>query len=165
MTMSCLPCGGFTDGLKPPTRDITAPLRIPIANVFKGVGSGIGVSGRLFGGVVQVGERLRILPGDETAVVKCAPCTPSAGSLLIRDTAISNEETNVPWAVDGSNVTIYLTAVDPIYLSIGNILCPSSDLVPLATVFTARIITFDIQMPITAGTSVCPDLCEVCLSY
>jgi elongation factor 1 alpha-like protein len=164
MTMSCLPCGGFTDDLKPPTRDIAAPLRIPIANVFKGVGSGVGVSGRLCGGVVQVGERLRILPGDETAVVKCAPCTASAGSLLTRHTAISNEETSVPWAVDGSNVTIYLTAVDPIYLAIGNILCPSSDLVPLATVFTARIITFDIQMPITAGTSVCLDLCKVCLS-
>jgi selenocysteine-specific translation elongation factor len=48
-----------------------SPLRFPISNVFKGSGSGTGVSGRLCGGVVQVGERLRILPGDETAVVKC----------------------------------------------------------------------------------------------
>lgn len=32
--------------------------------------SGIGVSGRLASGVVQVGEKLRILPGDETAVVR-----------------------------------------------------------------------------------------------
>lgn len=29
------------------------------------------VSGRLCSGVVQVGERLRILPGDETAIVRC----------------------------------------------------------------------------------------------
>lgn len=34
------------------------------------MGSGVGVSGRLASGVVQVGERLRILPGDESAVVR-----------------------------------------------------------------------------------------------
>ena len=59
------------DKLEPPTRDITAPLRFPIANVFKGSQSGIAVSGRVCGGLVQVGERLRVLPGDETAVVRC----------------------------------------------------------------------------------------------
>lgn len=58
------------DILEPPTRDIAAPLRIPISNVFKSHGTGAAVSGRLCGGVVQVGERLRILPGDETAIVK-----------------------------------------------------------------------------------------------
>lgn len=56
--------------LEPPARDITAPLRIPISNVFKSHGSSVVVAGRLCGGVVQVGERLRILPGDETAGVK-----------------------------------------------------------------------------------------------
>lgn len=61
------------DVLQPPTRDITVPLRFPISNVFKGQGSGTGVSGRLCGGIVQVGEKLRILPGDETAIVKCEP--------------------------------------------------------------------------------------------
>lgn len=59
------------DKLEPPTRDINAPLRFPIANVFKGQQSGIAVSGRICGGLVQVGERLRVLPGDETAVVRC----------------------------------------------------------------------------------------------
>lgn len=64
------------DKLEPPTRDIAAPLRIPVSNVFKSQGSaGSAVSGKLCGGVVQVGERLRILPGDETALVKC-DCTP-----------------------------------------------------------------------------------------
>ena len=59
------------DKLQPPTREILAPLRIPLSNVFKSHGSGATVSGRLCAGVVQVGENLRILPGDETAVVKC----------------------------------------------------------------------------------------------
>jgi len=115
-----------------------APLRLPISNVFKGAGSGTGVSGRILRGVVQVGERVRILPGDETAVVK----------------HIEKEENHVPWAAAGSNVTLFLTAVDPIHLAIGNVLCPPNDLVPVVTAFTARIIVFDIQVPVMAGTSI-----------
>ena len=58
------------DALDPPTRDINAPLRFPISNVFKGTTSGITVSGRVCGGIVVAGERLRIVPGDESATVK-----------------------------------------------------------------------------------------------
>lgn len=60
------------DRLEPPTRDLTSPLRLPVSNVFKGQGSGIAVSGRVCAGVVQVGERVRVLPGDETAIIKSA---------------------------------------------------------------------------------------------
>ncbi|KIN95679.1 hypothetical protein M404DRAFT_1007284 [Pisolithus tinctorius Marx 270] len=126
------------DKLEPPVRDIESPLRIPISNVFKAQGSGTGVSGRVCGGVVQVGERVRVLPGDETAVVR----------------SIEVDENNVPWAAAGSNATLYLVAIDPIYLAVGSILCPPGNLVPLATAFSARIIVFDIQVPITVGTSI-----------
>ena len=61
----------ISDELEPPAREISAPLRIPLSNVFKSHGSGAAVSGRVCAGVVQVGEKLRILPGDETGVVKC----------------------------------------------------------------------------------------------
>ncbi|KAJ3484999.1 hypothetical protein NLI96_g5250 [Meripilus lineatus] len=126
------------DKLEPPTRDINAPLRFPIANVFKGQQSGIAVSGRICGGLVQVGERLRVLPGDETAVVR----------------SIESETESLQWAASGSNVTLYLTAIDPIHVNIGSVLCPPTDVVPLASVFTARIIVFEIQVPITIGASV-----------
>ena len=59
------------DKLEPPARDVDSPLRIPIANVFKGQGQGAAVSGRILSGVVQVGEKLRVLPGDESGIVKC----------------------------------------------------------------------------------------------
>ncbi|GLB33494.1 putative elongation factor Tu C-terminal domain [Lyophyllum shimeji] len=126
------------DVLEPPAREIMAPLRIPISNVFRSHGSGAGVCGRLCGGVVQVGERLRVLPGDETAVVK----------------TIEVDEETVPWAAAGTNATLYLTSVDPVQLHIGSVLSSPTDLVPLATSFTAKIIVFDIQVPIAAGTSV-----------
>ncbi|KAF9045948.1 hypothetical protein BDZ89DRAFT_942191 [Hymenopellis radicata] len=126
------------DKLEPPSRDIASPLRFPISNIFKGQSAGIGVTGRLCSGVVQVGERLRVLPGDETAAVK----------------SIEVEEENVPWAMAGQNTTLFLTGIDAIHLSIGTVLCPPTDVVPLATTFTARIIIFDVQVPITAGASV-----------
>lgn len=58
------------DKLEPPVRDITSSFRFPISNVFKGSGSGIGVTGRVCAGIVQTGEKLRIVPGDESGVVK-----------------------------------------------------------------------------------------------
>ena len=56
-----------------PDRPYDVPLRIPVSNVFKGqtaVASGVAVSGRLCSGVVQVGDRLRAVPGDEVAHVR-----------------------------------------------------------------------------------------------
>ncbi|KAG8964732.1 Hsp70 suppressor, GTPase facilitates ribosomal subunit dissociation [Tulasnella sp. 419] len=130
------------DKLTPPARPIDSPLRFPVSNVFKGgggtVSSGIGVSGRLVTGVVQVGEKVRILPGDETAVVR----------------TIEYDEKLVPWAAAGSNITLYLANVDPLQLSVGSVLCPPTDIVPLASSFVAQVIVFDVKVPITAGAAV-----------
>ncbi|KAF9057447.1 EF Tu GTP binding domain-containing protein [Panaeolus papilionaceus] len=125
------------DNLEPPTRDINTGLRLPISNVFKGQGSYLSISGRICSGLVQVGEKLRVLPGDETAVVK----------------SIELEDEQVPWAMSGANVTLALTSIDPVNVLVGSVLCPPKDLVPLVTVFTARVIVFDIQVPITSGTT------------
>ncbi|KAJ1311279.1 hypothetical protein OPQ81_009777 [Rhizoctonia solani] len=133
------PIVDYLDQLEPPVRDFDTPLRVPISNVFKGVtSSGIGVSGRISGGIVQVGEKVRIVPGDETAVIK----------------SIEKDDVNVQWAAAGSNVTMYLANIDPIHLSIGSVLCSLSDVVPLASSFNAQIIVFDIQLPIIGGSSV-----------
>jgi hypothetical protein len=67
---------------------------------------------------------------------------------------IQGETENLQWAAAGSNVTISLVSVDPVHLNIGSVLCPTDNVIPLATTFTARIIIFDVQIPITAGSSV-----------
>jgi len=129
------------DQVEVPERPLEAPLRFPVSNVFKGqtaVASGVGVSGRLCSGVIQVGERLRIVPGDETAVVR----------------TIEQDEESVQYASAGQNVTLYLAAVDPIHLNIGCVLCPTNDPIPLVTSFTAQILTFDLTSPIIAGTPI-----------
>jgi hypothetical protein len=61
------------DSLDVPVRALEAPLRIPVSNVFKGqsaTASGLAVSGRIESGIVQVGEKLAALPGDETGLVR-----------------------------------------------------------------------------------------------
>lgn len=91
------------------------------------------MSGRVCAGVVQVGEKLRILPGDETGVVKCKSLALFRCSLTDHFKAIEIEDAPVPWAAAGSNATLHLTAIDPVNLNIGSVLCPPGDLVPLAT--------------------------------
>lgn len=74
-------------------------------------------------------------------------CSPSS-------TAIEIEDVAAPWVAAGTNATIYLTSIDAVNVNVGSVLCPLHDTVPLATSFTAKVIVFDIQVPITAGTSV-----------
>lgn len=63
-----------TDKLDPPPRQLDSPLRVPVSNVFKGLTagtSGVGASGRVVSGIVQIGDRIQIVPGDETGIVRC----------------------------------------------------------------------------------------------
>ncbi len=64
------------------------------------------------------------------------------------------DEETVQYASAGQNVTLYLAAVDAINLSIGCVLCPTNDPIPLVATFTAQILTFDLASPIIAGTPV-----------
>nr|XP_019042466.1 elongation factor 1 alpha-like protein [Kwoniella bestiolae CBS 10118]OCF21396.1 elongation factor 1 alpha-like protein [Kwoniella bestiolae CBS 10118] len=129
------------DKVEVPSRPYDSPLRIPVSNVFKGqtaIASGVAVSGRLCSGVVQVGDRLRAVPGDEVATVR----------------TIEVDEDTSSYAVSGQNVTLYLSGIDSINLSIGTILCPTSLPVPLVSKFITQILVFDLQSPIIVGTSV-----------
>ncbi|WRT67351.1 uncharacterized protein IL334_004322 [Kwoniella shivajii] len=129
------------DKVEVPSRPYESPLRIPVSNVFKGqtaIASGVAVSGRLCSGVVQVGDRLRAVPGDEVATVR----------------TIEVDEDSSSYAVAGQNVTLYLSGIDSIHLSIGTVLCPTSLPVPLVNKFITQILVFDLQSPIIAGTAV-----------
>ncbi|TIC04515.1 hypothetical protein E3Q17_00391 [Wallemia mellicola] len=128
------------DQFEAPRRPFEAGLRLPVHNIFKGqtaIASGVGVSGRLCAGVIQVGEKVRCMPGDEFAIVKM----------------IEVDNDSVPFASAGTNVTVYLANIDPINLSIGSVLCSPTDLVPLASKFIAQILLFDINIPILPGTT------------
>lgn len=129
------------DKLEPPQRQLDAPLRMPITNVFKGgqtaISSGVGVSGRLVAGVLSIGDRLSVVPGDESGVVR----------------AIDVDGESTPWAVAGSSVTVFLGGIDMIFINIGSVLCPPTAPVPVVSNIVAQVLVFEPTLPLLAGTS------------
>ncbi|GAC99891.1 probable translation elongation factor [Pseudozyma hubeiensis SY62] len=129
------------DALEPPARQLDAPLRLPVTNVFKGqtaIASGVAISGRVVSGIVQIGDRVRPVPGDESGIVR----------------AIEVDTESVPWAVAGANATVYLSGIDQIQISVGAVLCSPSSPIALCDSFLAQILVFEPTYPLVAGTSV-----------
>ena len=129
------------DKLQQPSRMYDAPLRMPVNNVFKGgslISSGLGVSGRIVSGIVQVGEVLRALPGDAWGIVKAIEC----------------ENDTRPWAAAGAIVTLYLTQIEANEVSVGSILCVPSAPVPLCREVLVQLLVFAPTYPILPGTAV-----------
>ncbi len=129
------------DKLEPPARLLDGPLRLPVTNVFKGqtaIASGVGVSGRVVSGIVQIGDRLRPVPGDESGMVR----------------AIEVDSEAVPWALAGANATVYLSGIDQIQIAVGAVLCSPSQPIALCDSFTAQVLVFEPTYPLVAGTSI-----------
>lgn len=129
------------DHLQAPQRMYDAPLRLPVSDVFKGgsaLSSGLGVSGRIVSGFVQVGEVLRAQPGDEWGTVK----------------AIEMDGELQPWAAAGASVTLYLTNLESNQVHIGSLLTPPSALMPLAKELVVQLLVFQPTYPLVRGTAV-----------
>lgn len=114
---------------------MTKPFRLSINDVFKGTGSGFCISGRVETGSLNVGDRVMVCPSREMSVAK---------SLFIEDLS-----QNVVFA--GDQATVTLSGIEMHNVSIGNILCDPQNTVPVATKFQARIVVFNLTVPITKG--------------
>jgi len=60
----------FPDKFKTPERPVTKPFRLSVNDVFKGLGSGFCVSGKIETGMLQTGDKVLIQPVGETATIK-----------------------------------------------------------------------------------------------
>lgn len=72
----------------------------------------------------------------------------------MRPTALEVDGALVPWTTAGTNATLYLASIDPRQISVGCVLCPVEALVPVVSTFTAQIMVFELEFPITAGAAV-----------
>lgn len=124
-----------SDRFKVPERPIEKPLRISISDIFKGV-SGFCVAGRIETGVLRRNDTVNVCPIREQAIVK---------QITIDDTATTTA------AFAGDQVTLTLSGVDSSTITIGSVLCHPKDMVSMATRFQARIIVFNVKVPITNG--------------
>ncbi|CAF4991604.1 unnamed protein product [Rotaria sp. Silwood1] len=129
------------DRLKPPERPISKPFRLCITDVYRATGIGAGtvsISGRIDCGGIEINERLLLRPSNDQVTVK----------------TIQIENINVSSAFAGDNVTLNIQGVDPTHLFIGNVICDPEYPIPCATIIQARIIIFNILVPILPGTPI-----------
>ncbi|XP_023211775.1 HBS1-like protein, partial [Centruroides sculpturatus] len=125
----------FADKFKTPERPVGKPFRLSVGDVYKGMGSGFSVSGRIEAGYVQTGDRVVIMPAGEPATVK----------------GISIEENSVLQAFAGDHVGLSLLGADMNKITIGSIACDPNNPIQVTTRFQARIVVFGIEIPITKG--------------
>uniref|UniRef100_G3TSF9 HBS1-like protein n=1 Tax=Loxodonta africana TaxID=9785 RepID=G3TSF9_LOXAF len=123
------------DSFKPPQRSIDKPFRLCVSDVFKDQGSGFCVTGKIEAGYIQTGDRLLAMPPNETCTAK----------------GITLHDEPVDWAAAGDHVSLTLVGMDIIKINVGCIFCGPRDPIKACTRFRARILIFNIELPITKG--------------
>ncbi|XP_029047251.1 LOW QUALITY PROTEIN: protein HBS1 [Osmia bicornis bicornis] len=126
------------DNFKCPERPINKPFRFSVNDIFKGTGSGFCVSGHVETGMVSLGDKVLILPRNETAVIK---------GLQVDEASTTN-------AFAGDHVSLTLSGIDQQNVGIGDIICIPQNPVPVTTCFEAHIVVFAVKIPIMKGLPV-----------
>ncbi|XP_034175498.1 translation elongation factor EF-1alpha (GTPase) HBS1 isoform X2 [Osmia lignaria lignaria] len=126
------------DNFKCPERPINKPFRFSVNDIFKGTGSGFCVSGHVETGMISLGDKVLILPRNETAVIK---------GLQVDEASTTN-------AFAGDHVSLTLSGIDQQNVGIGDIICIPQNPVPVTTCFEAHIVVFAVKIPIMKGLPV-----------
>ncbi|XP_004628625.1 HBS1-like protein isoform X1 [Octodon degus] len=123
------------DSFKPPQRSIDKPFRLCVSDVFKDQGSGFCVTGKIEAGYIQTGDRLLAMPPNETCTAR----------------GITLHDEPVDWAAAGDHVSLTLVGMDIIKINVGCVFCGPKEPIKACTRFRARILIFNIEIPITKG--------------
>lgn len=123
------------DSFKAPQRSVDKPFRLCVSDVFKDQGSGFCVTGKIEAGYIQTGDRILAMPPNETCTVK----------------GITLHDEPLDWAAAGDHVSLTLTGMDIIKINVGCVYCDPKDPIKACTRFRARILLFNIELPITQG--------------
>ncbi|TKS76450.1 HBS1-like protein ERFS [Collichthys lucidus] len=123
------------DAFKPPQRSVDKPFRLCVSDVFKDQGSGFCVTGKIEAGYIQTGEKTLAMPPNETCTVK---------GITLHDEALD-------WAAAGDHVSLTVTGMDIIKINVGCVFCDPKEPIRVCTRFKARILLFNIEVPITQG--------------
>ncbi|XP_072297969.1 HBS1-like protein isoform X1 [Eucyclogobius newberryi] len=123
------------DAFKAPQRSVDKPFRLCVSDVFKDQGSGFCVTGKIEAGYVQTGDRILTMPPNETCTVK----------------GITLHDEPLDWAAAGDHVSLTLTGMDIIKINVGCVFCDPKEPIRSCTKFRARVLLFNIELPITKG--------------
>ncbi|XP_034555124.1 HBS1-like protein isoform X1 [Notolabrus celidotus] len=123
------------DAFKAPQRSVDKPFRLCVSDVFKDQGSGFCVTGKIEAGYIQTGDRILAMPPNETCTVK----------------VITLHDEPLDWAAAGDHVSLTVTGMDIIKINVGCVFCNPKEPIRACTRFKARVLLFNIEVPITKG--------------
>lgn len=124
------------DKFKPPQRPVDYPLRFCVTDVVRGQGTGINVSGKIETGGVKIGSKVIVLPASENSLVKSIE---------------RHDGMRVEFALAGDHVTLTCHGIDIMKIQSGSVLSDIQNQIPVVTEFKARVIIFNIGVPVTRG--------------
>ncbi|XP_022777846.1 HBS1-like protein, partial [Stylophora pistillata] len=127
--------GQVKDNFRPPKRDLDKPFRFCVSDIYKGMGAGINVTGKLEAGRLHVGDKIVVMPAGVQGQVK----------------GLSIHEEPVQLACAGDQSTLILSGLDMMHVGLGTVLCPPRSPIKCTTKLKARILVFNIRVPITIG--------------
>lgn len=120
------------DKAEPTKRAIEKPLRLTTSEVFSSSPNNpISVSGKIDAGSLQVGDKVKILPSNETATIK----------------TIEADGNPCDWAVAGQIVVLNLADIDRVHLKYGDLVVRADDPIQNRKEFAAKILAFEHIMP------------------
>lgn len=115
------------DSLPPIPRNETGPLRIPIADKYKDMGT-LYVHGKVEQGIVRAGQRLVIMPGNYP----------------IEILTVENDETQLKRAKPGENIKLSIKGIEEDHISRGFIICDIDDPIHSVSDFVAQLAIHDL---------------------
>ncbi|ETN73695.1 elongation factor 1-alpha domain protein [Necator americanus] len=142
----------YIDTFSAPSRASEGPLRIVINDVFKATTTQLSLSGKIESGEVETGDKVFIMPNADAAVVKA--CSNDDGGAI--DSCVAGDHTLLTLSGTFEPDTIHAGHV---------IVRGGPDALMPCRRFVARIVVFDVVVPIMKGTKAelyCHSLCEPC---
>ncbi|XP_002120940.2 HBS1-like protein isoform X1 [Ciona intestinalis] len=125
------------DKFRAPQRPIEFPFRFCVNDVFRGQGSGISINGKIESGGISPGTKVIVMPAGEKGLIKGVES----------NDGISNAE----FALAGEHATLTLHGVDIMKVTTGSVICDIDNPIRAITRLQARVIVFNIEVPITRG--------------
>nr|KAG5709607.1 hypothetical protein BaRGS_001657 [Batillaria attramentaria] len=123
------------DQFKNPDRPVDKPFRLNVSDVFKGATGGFSIAGRISAGYIRPGDKVLVLPAGNLAGVKSVTVDDMASQL----------------AFAGDHVTMTLTGIDISSVNVGFVLCDPTSPTKCAMRIRAKIVIFNLEVPITRG--------------
>lgn len=123
---------------KPGEKPIDKPLRFCISDIFKGPqSSAISLAGKMEAGSVKTGDKICIVPSNETGIVKSITLT---------------DEVPLTQCFAGDNVILNVNNIDMNNMNIGDFVCDSTSFpMPVSDKLKAKIVVFNLDIPLIKG--------------